>query len=38
LIGVAERARMLGGDLAIHSAPGQGATFRVTLSLKEAPR
>jgi len=38
LIGVAERARMLGGDLAIHSAPGQGATVRVTLILKGAPR
>ncbi len=38
LTGIAERARMLGGDLTVHSAPGHGATIRMTLSLKEAPR
>lgn len=38
LAGIAERARMLGGDLMVHSAPGQGATIKLTLSLKEASR
>ncbi|HKQ73436.1 MAG TPA: two-component regulator propeller domain-containing protein [Blastocatellia bacterium] len=34
LIGIAERARMLGGDLVIHSAPGDGVTIKMELSLK----
>jgi signal transduction histidine kinase/ligand-binding sensor domain-containing protein len=33
LTGMAERVRMLGGDLVIHSAPGQGTTVNVRLKL-----
>jgi signal transduction histidine kinase/streptogramin lyase len=33
LIGIGERARMLGGKEFIHSVPGQGTTITVTLSL-----
>lgn len=31
LAGMSERVRLLGGTLAIHSSPGQGATIEVTL-------
>ncbi|CEJ12532.1 Signal transduction histidine-protein kinase/phosphatase DegS [bacterium YEK0313] len=34
LAGMAERARMLGGSLAVDSAPGAGTTVRVRLPLK----
>ncbi len=34
LVGMAERARVLGGDYEIHSIPGQGATVRLTIDLK----
>ena len=33
LTGMAERVSILGGDLAIHSAPGQGTTVIVRLKL-----
>jgi ligand-binding sensor domain-containing protein/signal transduction histidine kinase len=32
LTGLAERARLLGGELAIHSAPGRGTTVRLEIS------
>jgi signal transduction histidine kinase len=35
LIGIAERARMLGGSQTVHSTVGQGATIIVTLALPE---
>jgi two-component system, sensor histidine kinase LadS len=35
LIGLAERARMLGGDFSIQSAPGQGTTINISLSIKD---
>ena len=35
LIGIAERARMLGGKESIHSVPGQGTTITVNLTLQE---
>jgi signal transduction histidine kinase len=31
LTGIAERARMLGGALAIDSIPGKGVTVRLTI-------
>ena len=37
LIGMAERVRILGGALAIDSAPGRGTTIRITLMLRENP-
>ncbi|MGH9840220.1 MAG: ligand-binding sensor domain-containing protein [Blastocatellia bacterium] len=38
LVGMAERARVLGGDYEIHSIPGQGTTVRLTIDLKEGVR
>ncbi len=35
LTGIAERARMLGGEEVIHSAPGQGTTITITVLLKD---
>jgi signal transduction histidine kinase len=35
LIGIAERARMLGGKESIHSVPGQGTAITVSLTLQE---
>jgi signal transduction histidine kinase/ligand-binding sensor domain-containing protein len=35
LTGIAERARMLGGEEVIHSAPGQGTTITINLWLKD---
>src|SRR5262249_23045916 len=35
LQGIAERARILGGEPAIHSAPGQGTTVMVRIDRKE---
>jgi len=35
LIGIAERARMLGGALEIESEPGRGTTITVTIALKD---
>ena len=32
LVGIAERARLLGGEPVIESAPGQGTTIRITLA------
>ena len=32
LVGIAERARLLGGEPIIESAPGQGTTIRITLA------
>ena len=34
LVGMAERARVLGGDYEIHSTTGQGTTVRLTIDLK----
>jgi len=34
LAGMSERARMLGGDYAIHAIPGEGATITLTIDLK----
>jgi signal transduction histidine kinase len=34
LLGMCERAQLAGGDLAIHSAPGQGAVLRLSLPLQ----
>jgi signal transduction histidine kinase len=34
LAGMAERVRMLGGELSIHSGPGQGTTVTVKIELK----
>jgi signal transduction histidine kinase/ligand-binding sensor domain-containing protein len=36
LVGLAERARMLGGQMAVQSAPGQGTTISVRLPVKGA--
>jgi len=38
LAGMAERARMLGGDYAIHSAPGEGTTVMLIIDLKTEPK
>jgi signal transduction histidine kinase len=38
LAGMSERARMLGGDYAIHSIPGEGATITLTIDLKTEDR
>ena len=35
LTGIAERARMLGGEEVIHFVPGQGATITITVMLRE---
>jgi signal transduction histidine kinase/ligand-binding sensor domain-containing protein len=37
LVGMAERARVLGGDYEIHSVPGQGTTVRLVVDLKNVP-
>jgi signal transduction histidine kinase len=38
LVGMAERARVLGGDYEIHSIPGQGTTVKLAIHLKEDAR
>jgi signal transduction histidine kinase/ligand-binding sensor domain-containing protein len=38
LAGMSERARMLGGDYAIHSTPGGGTTITLTIDLKTEPK
>ncbi len=38
LVGMAERARMLGGSYEIHSIPGQGTTVRLIIQFKEDAR
>ena len=38
LLGIAERARMLGGQAAIQSSPGQGCTIHISLVTQEAGR
>ena len=35
LIGISERARLLGGKLVIESSPGHGTTIRMRLALKD---
>jgi signal transduction histidine kinase/streptogramin lyase len=35
LIGIAERAQLLGGKPAIHSAPGQGTTINIEIALRD---
>jgi signal transduction histidine kinase len=37
LVGMAERARVLGGNYEIHSVPGQGTTVRLVVDLKNVP-
>jgi signal transduction histidine kinase/ligand-binding sensor domain-containing protein len=37
LIGIAERARMLGGKQTIHSAPGAGTTIHLDIVLQDEP-
>jgi signal transduction histidine kinase len=34
LVGMQERARLVGGDFAVHAGPGQGTTVEVTLPMK----
>ena len=38
LTGMFERARMLGGDYAIHSIPGEGTAITLTIDLKAEPK
>jgi len=38
LVGIAERARMLGGEAAVQSSPGQGCTIHISLETQEAGR
>jgi signal transduction histidine kinase/ligand-binding sensor domain-containing protein len=38
LAGMSERARMLGGDYAIHSVPGEGTTVMLIIDLKAGPK
>jgi signal transduction histidine kinase len=35
LVGMAERARLLGGELAIDSTPGVGTTLRLTIAVSQ---
>jgi signal transduction histidine kinase len=37
LLGIAERAQLLGGTADIQSEPGQGTTIRVEINLKGIP-
>jgi signal transduction histidine kinase len=38
LVGIAERAQLLGGTAIIESAPGRGTTIRVEIGLEDIPR
>jgi signal transduction histidine kinase len=38
LVGMVERARVLGGDYKIHSVPGQGTTVMLVIDLKDGKR
>lgn len=38
LLGMQERAELLGGELSLHSVPGQGTTLQIVIALEKLPR